>query len=162
MLNFARYGNLYSGILFLTFTVIYGAQFSRIASTPIGVIDSRAYPRMLLILLAVMSLVLIISSLRDLRKTKDQDTAPAEAVDFRCVLITLLLSAAYVAVLERLGFVIASALYVFFQTVNLCPKEKLSPVKFAIIAVFSSTAIYAIFRYGLLLMLPNGILSGIF
>ena len=161
-LNFTKYGNLYSGILFLFFTIIYGVQFPRIVSTPIGVVDSRAYPRVLLILLAAMSVALIISSVRQLIKTKDQDASPKEKIDYRCVLITFLLSGAYVIVLEPLGFLISSALYVFFQTMNLCPKEKLTPIKFAVIAIGSSIVIYVLFRHFLFLMLPGGILTGIF
>ena len=136
--------------------------FSNIRSTPIGVVDSRAYPRMLLILLGVMSLLLILSSIRTLIKTKEQASEKEEEKDYRCVLVTLLLSAAYVAVLNWLGFLIASALYIFLQTMNLSPREKVRPVKFAIIAVVSATAIYVIFRYGLLLMLPSGLLAGLF
>ena len=162
MLDFNRYGNLGAGVLFLFFTIIYGVQFPNIASTPIGVIDSRAYPRMLLVLLGVMSLTLIISSIRELIKTKGQNTGPVEEKDYRCVLITFLLSAAYVAVLDWLGFLISSAVYVFLQTINLCPKEKFKPVTFAIIAVVSSTVVYVIFRRILFVMLPSGILTGIF
>ena len=162
LLNFDRYGSLYSGILFLLFAIIYGVQFPNIRVTAIGVIDSRAYPRILLILLVVMSLSLIWSSIQELRKTKEQYTAALEKKDYHCVLITLLLSAAYVAMLEPIGFLISSALYIFFQTINLCPREKRNPLKFAIIAIVASTAVYSFFRYGLFLMLPGGLLTGIF
>ena len=162
-LNITKYANLCAGILFLVFTAIYATQFSLIRITPVGVIDSRAYPRILLVILTVLSLSLIWASIRELRKNKGQGSQTAvESKDYRCVLITILLSAVYVAVLARLGFLIASALYIFLQTINLCPREKLRPIKFAIIAIVSSFLIYTFFRYGLTLILPGGLMTGIF
>jgi putative tricarboxylic transport membrane protein len=79
-----------------------------------------------------------------------------------CVLRTLFLSIVYVALLEPLGFLISSMLYIFFQTLNLCPKNEVGFVKFAIIAVVSSIIIYVTFRNGLHLMLPGGPLEGVF
>jgi len=162
LLNFGKYGTLYAGLLFLLFSIVYGVQFPGIRATPIGVIDSRAYPRMLLILLVLMSLSLIWTSVRELRRTQGQEGATVESKDYACVLITLLLSMVYVAVLEQLGFLIASALYIFFQAINLCPREKRKPLQFAIIAIIAATAVYSFFRYALTLMLPAGLLTGIF
>jgi len=78
------------------------------------------------------------------------------------VLRTLIMSCVYVLLLEPLGFLISSILYVFCQILNLCPKNDVNIVKFAVIAVVSSVIIYFTFRNGLHLMLPAGPLEGVF
>ena len=162
LLNFNRYGPLYSGCMFLLFTIVYATQFHLIRITPIGVVNSRVYPMMVLVLLGSMSIALILTSIRELRKTKDQAPATVEKKDYRCVLITLLLSAAYVASLQTLGFLIASVLYIYLQILNLCPRKEFKPIKFGVVAVVSAFVVYTFFRYGLTLMLPGGLLTGIF
>lgn len=166
-MNLKKYGNLYAGLMFLAFTIVFAVQIPNIRRTPIGIIDSRAYPILIVTLLLVLSSILMIMSIRDLMRGKINEGGEQEADEggkknYVCVLITLALSIVYVMLLQPLGFLISSAIYMFFLTINLCPAEKLRPVLFAVIAIVSSTVIYSVFRYGLNLMLPGGILTGIF
>jgi putative tricarboxylic transport membrane protein len=102
-------------------------------------------------------------SARELKRAGGSDSGgEVKKKDYMCVLRTLTLSCAYVLLLEPLGFLISSALYVFFQILNLCPKNEVNVVKFAVIAVVSSVFIYFTFRNGLHLMLPAGPLAGLF
>ena len=161
-MNIQKYANLYIGLLFMAFAVVFAVQLPQVRITPVGFVNSRVYPQALIVLLVILSAVQVVLSIQELKRGTGAGAVSGEKKDYRCVLITLLLSIVYVMLLEPLGFLISSAIYIFTQTINLCPWEKVNFTKFGIIAVISSTIIYSFFRYGLNLMLPTGLLTGIF
>lgn len=82
-----------------------------------------------------------------------------EKVDVQTVLKTIGLIFIYIALLDKIGFVIMSTVYLFAQFIVLTPvnKKKNYPL-YVIIAASSSVIIYVIFRYVFDLMLPGGLL----
>ena len=82
--------------------------------------------------------------------------------NYLCVTLSLVLSLCYVLSLPSLGFVIASALYLFLQMWLFAPKNDRRMFLLLAISITVSVAIYFIFRVMLNLMLPNGILTGYF
>lgn len=81
--------------------------------------------------------------------------------DGKTVLYTVALIVAYIALMQYIGFVLSTALYLFLQFIVMTPSDKkIGYVKYAVIAVVSSVAIYMIFRYTELnVMLPQGIFT---
>lgn len=64
--------------------------------------------------------------------------------------------------ISSVGFVISSIVYLFVQILILTPKEKRIPKGIALYAVLSvvfCAVVYVIFRFGLNVMLPAGILG---
>ena len=162
-MHFRKYGDLYAGVMFLAFAIVFAVQVPAIRLTRVSLVDSAAYPKVLLAVLGVLSCAQIWISVRELKRAGTGGSGEeGKKKDYMCVLRTLILSCVYVLLLEPLGFLISSILYVFFQTLNLCPKDEVSVVKFAVIAVVSSVIIYFTFRNGLHLMLPAGPLAGLF
>jgi len=88
-----------------------------------------------------------------------EDDASGSA-DYLTVGKTLGLIAAYIALLDTVGFPIVTVLYLYLQFIVLTPRtEKVAHVRYLIIATIASTAIYLVFRYGFDLMLPAGFLD---
>jgi len=69
---------------------------------------------------------------------------------------TFVLIAFYVALLERVGFIITTALYLVGQFYVMAPREDRRPVKFVVVAVAVAVATYYIFVAAFDLMLPSG------
>ena len=162
-MHLKKYGNLYAGLMFLAFTIAFAVQVPAIRITKVSLVNSAAYPTVLLAVLGVLACAQVWISVRELKRADAGDSGvEGKKKDYLCVLRTLILSIAYVMLLEPLGFLISSILYVFFQTLSLCPKDEINFVKFSVIAVVSSTIVYIMFRYGLNLMLPAGPLEGLF
>lgn len=72
---------------------------------------------------------------------------------------TIALMAAYMLTLEKVGFLVASAVYLFVQMMILSDKTNRKPVLFAIIAVALPVAVEALFVYAIKMPLPVGILG---
>ena len=94
-------------------------------------------------------------------KAKDYDSEahPAENKDGKAVLLVFIALALYVATLKSIGFLITTTVLCFVLQILLCPKAKRRYVLFAVVAVVSTVIVYYLFRSGLGLMLPAGILK---
>ena len=128
-------------------------------------LDSRFFPHIVAGVLAVLGTILLV---RGLIYAKNYVPDPSEAekghkmsVGSRCVLETFIVIFIYVLLIEPLGFLFSTIIYLIAQMIVLYP-EKLTKKKiilFAVISVVSSVAIYFIFRNVFYLMLPAGILG---
>lgn len=163
-MSLKKYGNLIAGGVFLLFDIFYASQIGGIKKSTFSVIDSAFFPIVLAVALAALSVALLAEGARAARKTRESEHSEQneEKKDTACVLETFALSVVYVILLQPLGFVLSSIVYLFFQMIVLSPKSKIRPVKMFLVSVVASVVVYVIFRDGLTLMLPNGILSSIF
>lgn len=157
-----KYADLWTGIFFLAVSVIYISQIPLIKITKVSLIDSAFYPIICAVGLTALSIIQIALAVKKLKSTPDGETASEEQKDYKSVILTVAWSLVYVILLNPLGFVLSSVIYMVAQMIVLCPKDEQKPVLFVIIAIVAAVAIYYIFRNTLNLMLPAGILTGIF
>ena len=78
------------------------------------------------------------------------------------VVLTFVLLIGYVGLLELVGFVIMSSIFIFLMTMWLLPKDqrnKKQLILTAIIAVVFASCVYLLFVKGFALTLPAGILG---
>ena len=90
-----------------------------------------------------------------------EDAAAAEAgPDYLTVGKTLGLIVGYIAVLQWLGFPIATVAYLYLQFLVLTPHDhRISHGRYLLIALCASVFIYVVFRHGFDLLLPAGLLD---
>ena len=157
-----RCKELVIGLFFLIFTVIYASQIPAIRITGMSTFNSEAYPATIAVLMLGLSLWQTYVGIRKFRTTATDAAPQAEGREYATVLKTLFLAIGYVAILEPVGFLISSIAYAFLQIMVMCPPDKKNPLKFFAISVISTIIIYIVFRYGLDLMLPEGILYDLF
>jgi len=125
------------------------------------------YPMLVAVVVVALCALLFCFDLYALSKKRgtSESTAAAarigEKKQTKTVLVTLLFIVAYIALLDILGFILSTFLYLTLQISLLSPK---APTKRSILlygslsAVFAS-AVYFIFTEFFLLMLPAGILG---
>lgn len=77
----------------------------------------------------------------------------------RDVIISIVLIAVYIALMDYIGFVLSTIIYLPIQMGLLAPKGEKKYVKFSIIAVTSSVVVFLLFVYVFNLRLPQGILG---
>lgn len=139
--------------------VIFVASFGvkDFAATGVG---AGFMPRLAAMLFALLGSVLLLETWRSRRAVgaakADRRAAPRSG-GLGPVLLSACLMAAYVGLLNVLGFVVASALYVFCQTLILAKRAPRRYVLFAVIAVVTSVAAYNLFVRAFQVMLPTGV-----
>lgn len=124
-----------------------------------GLIDAAFVPLLLAIALCLLGAL----QLWAWRKLPDKSAEPAEkteSIDYPTVFKSLALVLLFTALLETVGFVIVTVLYLYAQFIVLTPAEqKVKHLQYALIAVISSVLIFYIFRHGFDLLLPVGLLD---
>ena len=161
------------GILILAVGLIYFALTLQVPAKE-GV-DARTVPFVLsgiFIALGALQLLLLQPKAREAARKKayasSQGAAPSSAQspsqatrpDTKTVALTALLILAYVLLLEGVGFLLTSAVYLFFQMSVLTPKDQARRYPlYAGIAVIASLVVYFTFRLCFDLLLPEGILG---
>lgn len=159
-----RKRDLYLGIGFLLFSVGVWIASLSIKHLVVARIGSAFVPQLAASLLGLLSIILIIQSVLHAPEgpskveTFTEQEAEAASKRKKRVRLTFVLILVYLILLEPVGFLITSSLYLFFQFWVLSRRKPNLPL-FGIIAVSGSIIIYYLFVKVFALFLPAGILG---
>ncbi|MBV4554355.1 tripartite tricarboxylate transporter TctB family protein [Pseudomonas sp. SWRI102] len=124
-----------------------------------GTVDAAFVPWILAVSLCLLG-ALQLWAWRKLPNKSAEPAEKAEAIDYPTVFKSLALVLVFTALLEPVGFVIMTVLYLYAQFIVLTPAEqKVKHLQYALIAVVSAVLIFYIFRHGFDLLLPVGLLD---
>lgn len=129
-------------------------------------IDAKFVPRLWGGLLMLLSAIVFFRGLREylrLKKegklAKSEGTLKAKVTDNWEVILTFVCLLIYIWLLQPVGFIIMSALYIFAEAMILTPKGKRKPLLTAIIGIAAAVLVDYIFARFLHVLLPAGILG---
>ena len=124
-----------------------------------GTVDAAFVPWVLAVALCLLG-ALQLWAWRKLPDTSAEPAEKSEAIDYPTVIKSVALVLLYTALMEPVGFVITTVLYLYAQFIVLTPAdEKVKHLRYALIAVVSAVLIFYIFRHGFDLLLPVGLLD---
>ncbi|MBD2846650.1 tripartite tricarboxylate transporter TctB family protein [Paenibacillus sp. IB182496] len=89
----------------------------------------------------------------------EEAESAAPPSDYRKVLYTFMLILLYVALWETIGFLIMTAIYLFFQFIVLSDRSERRYVVFAVTSIITTAAVYYVFVQVLSLTIPGGLLG---
>ena len=155
------------GLLFIASAIYLGLTFEIKIFKGLGAppLDARFIPRMWGGLLMLLSVLLILRSIREYKACIATGTAlPKSSLvslvkNNASVILTFLALFVYIALMESVGFLIMSAAYIFVQTLILSPKGKTNWKLSIIIAIVAAVIIDLVFARFLNVLLPKGILG---
>lgn len=164
-MSFKKYKDLWLGGIMLLFSGFYLIVATQIQTRPKltpSYASARIVPILLGSLLALLSVLLIIQSVRKLRSGSVKEAGEKlSRDDMLTVVLTLAVILLYIILMQPLGFCLSSIIYLFLQMVVLAPKEKRNYVKFIIIAVAFTAVVFVAFRIGLQQLLPRGVIESL-
>lgn len=161
-----KHRDIYSGSFVLLFAVILFTASFRIQELMTEVkIGADFLPKITAVILAILGVTLIFQGKKDLKMKKNLDTQKTQNVlddkkenkDYATI-ITLFLLIGYVALMEILGFIITTTVYLFLQFFVLTSRTQRKPLKLAIIAILISVLVFYLFTVVFKIMIPSGIL----
>ncbi|MFC5604343.1 tripartite tricarboxylate transporter TctB family protein [Sporosarcina koreensis] len=158
--------DVHSGIFLLFVSVIMFSatlSFKKLTTSQIG---PAFMPQVISFLIAVVSIVIIIQGLKKVKASREESTSStaeveenvSEEVTYKPVILSFISMAVYVVVMPIVGFLITTAVYMFFQMMILSSKPERRWLLFLVVSVVSSGVIYYVFRNVFYIMLPNGFL----
>ncbi len=156
--------DIYSSIVFFLFGVFIFAGSYWIPATTSDILGSRFFPRVVAVLIGILSIFQLLSAAGELKKLKDVGVKEEkEAAKLNCpfLLTTVALFAYYLLVLG-IGFTLTSILYLLFEGVVLMRKDELKDKKkivilvlvAVIVPIFLNTVFWNVFS----IKLPEGAL----
>ena len=155
--------DLFTGVLLLALSgALFWACLSIKDFGAIGV-GSAFVPRLTAGLLLIVGLVLMTAGWRargtSVAAPTPEANGPKVFGGFPAVAISVVLMVGYLALLEPLGYLLASALYGFLQTLVLIKDAKRSFLLFAVIAACSAALFFYVFVQLFDISLPAGVLG---
>ncbi|MBE2294120.1 MAG: tripartite tricarboxylate transporter TctB family protein [Phycisphaerales bacterium] len=157
----AKYRDLIGGVFFLAFAVFIYALSYQIHMTQADPVGPQFFPRLVALFMGVLALISISRSVLRLRKADPTATAKKGSFSI-ALLLTALLLIAYTLLIEKVGFIILSAIYLYLQILLISPKEELQKhnlVINAVVAIVVPIALYYLFYHAFGIFLPAGLLE---
>lgn len=158
-------------VIFILSLFFFIASFTIKLTNIDKIVGSRLFPQAVTLLLMAFSLFLIVADIMANKRideakevVEEQNKEAIEAVDKPNYINTILVFgsfALYLTLLQQIGFIISTILYLTSQMYILAPKEDKTPKKilmYTVISIVSTIVIYLIFAEGFQLVLPRGIL----
>ena len=153
-----RFGNLILGLFFMGLAAFYAFLASDLPASQVGSLGPRLMPNIIAGITFVTALLLVAASSKSLVKAPDA-AEEKEPIEYRRVLLTMIVFCAYVYSFGPLGFPVATFIYLMLQMIIMTPREKANFPAFFTISLVTSGLVYYLFRYRLNVMLPQGILD---
>lgn len=159
MKKFKQYQDVIAGVAFLILSVAYySGSFFETSSLMKAEYGPDFMPKVYAVLMGILSIALIVTGIQ---KAKKVSPSEEECVfDMRSavtVALSLIFIGVYIFLIEVVGFLIASALYLFTQAWLLSQKKNYGLL--ILFSVIGAVAVYLLFAKGIGLTLPRGILG---
>jgi uncharacterized membrane protein len=156
-----KYGDIIVSIVFgvLGIALIIGA--AQLPKSKVMDIGPDFMPKVVGIIILVLSVILLVQTILKLKKEGTGEVAPDNS-DYKRVFGSLILSILYVFLLQKIGFIICTLVYLFCQIFVLAPdtrRTKKDLILYLVIDVLFTFIVYFLFRYGFKIVLPAGIFS---
>ncbi len=151
-----KYSELILGIIIFSLGLFYFLLTNKIPAK--DRIDSRFLPYLLSGFLFVLSAIQISRGWEFIKSGKVKKDK--EESDYLTFIKTLSLIILYIGFLNILGFIISTVIFLFLEFIVLTPSRiKKNYILFFFISLVTSFMVYFLFRYGLNLILPRGIVN---
>lgn len=126
-------------------------------------VDAKFFPIVICVFAIVLCAVNVVTGivrgnrLRQAESGQEQESGLDKSTALKSALSVVYIIV-YLALIEPLGFILASVLYLFGQIMLLSQRGKRHPLLYLVIAAAVSLACYLFFRNVFYLMLPSGLL----
>lgn len=153
---YKKYKDVVIGGVLAVFSCIYLAMSFQIKLTNIDrIVGSRLFPQIIGIVILALSIWLIVDGLQRARRADAEEQGQKKS----CIRTVIVLGsfAAYIFLMDKIGFTVSSILYLFSQMTVMgpWPAKKKSMIVYLVISVLTSVLIYVMFDKIFMLMLPK-------
>lgn len=155
-----KYGDIIVGIVYAVLGIALIIAARMLPKSQVMDIGPDFMPTVVGTLILVLSIILLVQAVQELRKNPNKEVGEDES-DYKRVLLSLILALLYVFLLKPVGFIICTLVYLFCQIYVLAPdshRTKKDMIMYLIIDVVFTLIVYYLFRIGFKIVLPAGIL----
>jgi putative tricarboxylic transport membrane protein len=159
-----KMGEIIIGILLIILSVVIYTQAGVFPPTSEAQLNAGSFPSAIALLLALLSLILIISNLiklirkkSELKKMDRKTYLKSLYPEYKYVLFTLASLFVYILLMQVIGFIITTILFIVITGIVLGPKTKKDIVIISVIALVVTLTTYTFFENVLHVRFPSGL-----
>lgn len=160
---FKKYGDIVVGVFFMALSAAVIVMALMLPKSKVMDIGPDFMPLCIGSVTFVLAALLTFFSVRDFKSRAASLTREAlPDCDYKRVLQSIILVLIYVFVLQPVGFIISTLIFLMLQMLVLSPDEERGGkdiVKLAVINVVFTMVVFFLFRYGFKIVLPAGIFT---
>lgn len=160
---FKKYGDIVTGVFFMALSAAMIAMAQMLPKSKVMDIGPDFMPMVIGVITFVLAALLLLLSLKNFKiNVQAIDAASIPECDYKRVLASIILVLIYVFMLQTVGFILCTLVFLLLQMLVLSPEDqrgKKDMMKLAVIDVIFTLAVFFLFRYGFKIVLPAGIFT---
>ncbi len=158
-----KYGDIIVGGFFMILSAGMMIMAKMLPKSTIMDIGPDFMPMCIGLVTFVLAAALAFLNLKNLKmRTAEAEKMEKEELDYKRMLTSFMLILVYVYLLQPVGFIVTTILYLPLQMYVLAPDEKKTKkdiIQLAVISVIFTFVVFFLFRYGFKIILPAGIFT---
>ncbi|MBE5974849.1 MAG: tripartite tricarboxylate transporter TctB family protein [Paenibacillaceae bacterium] len=158
-----KYGDMIVGGFFMILSAGMMIMAKMLPKSTIMDIGPDFMPMCIGLVTFILAAALAFLNLKNLKmRTAEAEKMEKEELDYKRMLTSFMLILVYVYLLQPVGFIVTTILYLPLQMYVLAPDEKKTKkdiIQLAVISVIFTFVVFFLFRYGFKIILPAGIFT---
>jgi uncharacterized membrane protein len=158
-----KYGDMIVGGFFMILSAGMMIMAKMLPKSTIMDIGPDFMPMCIGIVTFILAAAMAFLNVKNLKaRTAEAEKMEKEDLDYKRMIISFMLILVYVYLLQLVGFIVTTILYLPFQMYVLAPDEKKTKkdiIQLAVITVIFTIVVFFLFRYGFKIILPAGIFT---
>lgn len=160
---FKKYGDIIVGIFFMALSAILMVMAQALPKSKVMEIGPDFMPMVIGGLTFALAAILTILSVKNFKMhAAEIDPSKLPDCDYKRVLLSVILVLIYVFILQPVGFIVSTLVFLPLQMLVLSPEDKRGKkdiILLLVIDVIFTLAVFFLFRYGFKIVLPAGIFT---
>lgn len=160
---FKKYGDIIAGVFFMAVSVVMMVMAKMLPKSKVMDIGPDFMPMVIGGITFVLAAILTVLSIKNMKMRMAEIAASEiDSCDYKRVLLSALLVLVYVYILQPIGFIVSTLVYLPLQMLVLSPDDqrgKKQIIQLIIIDVIFTMVVFFLFRYGFKIILPAGIFT---
>lgn len=160
---FKKYGDIVVGVFFMALAAMLMIMAQMLPKSKVMDIGPDFMPMVIGGVTFILAAILTILSIKNFKMhAKELEHAEIPDCDYKRVLSSIILVLIYVFILQPVGFIISTLIYLMLQMAVLSPDDERDAkhlIRLAIINVVFTLVVFFLFRYGFKIVLPAGIFT---
>lgn len=160
---FKKYGDIVTGIFFMLLSAAMMAMAMLLPKSKVMDIGPEFMPMCIGMVTFGLAAALTFFNVKNFKlRTAQIDPASIVSCDYRRVLTSIVLVLIYVFILQPIGFLVSTFVYLPLQMLVLSPEDKRGKkevIQLVVIGIVFTLIVFFLFRYGFKIVLPAGIFT---
>ena len=160
---FKKYGDIVVGVFFMILSTALMVMAKMLPKSKVMEIGPDFMPMVIGAVTFILAAILTFLSVKNFKMNeKELEDAVIPECDYKRVLSSIILVLIYVFLLQPVGFIMSTMVYLLLQMLVLSPDDERDAkhiIRLVVIDVVFTLIVFFLFRYGFKIVLPAGIFT---